>query len=137
MKIKFAMALFVALTVFCSMSGFGQTGAGQAASAPHETHKSKKNKGPGKEIASGGGDVGKGAAKGAADLGKGAAGGAGNLATGNLAGAGTSAGKGTVGFGKSVAVGSGKGTAKIGKGLGGEFKKVARKSKKKSAKDHR
>ena len=39
-------------------------------------------------------------------------------------------GKGATGFGKNVGVGTGKGAGKIGKGIGGEFKKLGRKSKK-------
>jgi len=48
-----------------------------------------------------------------------------------VAGAGASLGKGAVGFGKNTAEGTAKGVDKIGKGVGGEFKKLDGKSKEK------
>ena len=51
-----------------------------------------------------------------------------------VAGAGASLGKGAVGFGKNTAVGTTKGVGKIGKGFGGEIKKLDRKSKEKAQK---
>jgi hypothetical protein len=44
-------------------------------------------------------------------------------------------GKGVGGFGKNAGVGTGKGVAKIGKGAGGEFKKLGHKSAKKDEKN--
>ena len=128
------MALLVILTVvFIGVfitPGFSQsttdTGAdqGQVSGNKRLRKQKKRNRGPGKEMGSGGADIGKGAAKGAGDLGKGAAGGAGHLVTGHPVEATVSAGKGVGGAAKNVGVGAGKGVGKIGKGLGGEFKKI-------------
>jgi hypothetical protein len=80
------------------------------------------------QLGHGGKEIGRGVALGSADLGQGVAGGAGNLATGHPIDAGSSVAKGTVGFGKHAGVGAAKGTFKIGKGIGGLFKKLLRKS---------
>ena len=81
---------------------------------------------PGKEIGRGGADIGKGVAQGTADIARGTADGVGSLAHGSLGGAGASFGRGVVGMGKAVTVGSAKGVGRIGKGLGGEFRKIGR-----------
>jgi hypothetical protein len=95
---------------------------------PSSKHRSvshmAKRGGPGKQMGSGGKDIGKGVAKGTGQLAKGTAGSVGHLAQGNLSGAGASLGKGAGGMGKSVGVGTVKGTYKLGKGIGGELKKL-------------
>ncbi len=116
-----SMVIILAL----ALPGLGQSSTNQDSTThPRAVRQKKPARGPGKEMAHGGADIGKGAAKGSADLGKGAVGGAGNLVTGHPLSAGASVGKGVGGFGKNVGVGTGKGVAKIGKGVGGEFKKL-------------
>ena len=133
--------LFGALVFAWIVPAFGQANDAQTSAEPgaptrnikankrYKEEKRKRARGPGKEMASGGGDVGKGAAKGAGDLGKGAAGGAGNLVTGHPVNATVSVGKGVGGAAKNVGVGAGKGVGKIGKGVGGEFKKIGHKKR--------
>jgi hypothetical protein len=133
-KPKFLALCYIALIFTFALPGISQSTTDQDSTTPQkegQKKKKKKNKGPGKEMAQGGTDIGKGAAKGAVDLGEGAAGTAGNLATGNVVGAGVSASRGVVGAGTHVGIGAAKGTYKIGKGTGGLIKKVARRSKKK------
>lgn len=96
-------------------------------SQPVQKQKSKK-RGPGKEAAKGGEDIGKGVGKGAVSAGKGAGGAAVDLATLHPVDAGASLGKGAAGAGKDAGVGSAKGTAKIGKGVGGGLKKLGKKA---------
>ena len=136
------IALLLGALMFAWIApAFGQANDAQTSAEPgtptrnykankhNKEEKRKRARGPGKEMASGGGDVGKGAAKGAGDLGKGAAGGAGNLVTGHPVNAAASVGKGVGGAAKNVGVGAGKGAGKIGKGLGGEFKKIGHKKR--------
>jgi len=119
MKLKFAAVAWFALTIALGLPALGQSGAGlETTTIQKSAEKNKKTKGPGREIASGGGDVGKGTAKGAGDLAKGTAGGVGDLATGHPIDAAASVGKGAVGAGGHVGVGAVKGGAKIGKGAG-------------------
>lgn len=113
----------------------------QAASQTESLQKGKKQKrerGPGKEVAKGGEDIGKGAGKGAESLGKGTAGAAADVVTLHPIGAATDLGKGAGGAGKDVGVGTAKGTAKIGKGsakgVGRLGKKIVHHGKKKSDK---
>jgi hypothetical protein len=82
------------------------------------------NRGPGKEIGSGAGDIGKGAVKGAGNLAKGTGKGALDLATLHPINAATSLGRGAGVGGKDVAVGTVKGTVKIGMGIGKAVKKL-------------
>jgi hypothetical protein len=134
-KPKVCVMLSLALIAAFVLPAFSQSSADPDSATFEQTARTeKKTKGPGKEMAQGGGDIGKGAAKGTVDLAKGAAGGVGNLATGHPISAGTSVGKGAAGFGKNVGVGTGKGVAKIGKGMGGEFKKLGRRRSKKAEK---
>lgn len=80
--------------------------------------------GPGREIANGAGNIGVGAAKGAGHLAAGSAKAAGNLITLHPIDAAVSAGHGAGSAGKDVAVGTLKGTRKIGKGVGRLIRKV-------------
>lgn len=80
--------------------------------------------GPGREIANGAGNIGAGAAKGAGHLALGSAKAAGNLVTLHPIDAAVSAGHGAGSAGKDVAVGTVKGTGKIGKGLGRLIRKA-------------
>jgi hypothetical protein len=89
-----------------------------------QTNEPKHDRGPGKEIGSGAGDMGKGAAKGAGNLAKGTGKGALDLVTLHPINAATSVGKGAGVAGKDVGVGTVKGTGKIGKGIGKAFKKL-------------
>jgi hypothetical protein len=84
----------------------------------------KRDRGPGKVIGSGAGDIGKGAAKGAGNLAKGTGKGAVDLVTLHPINAATSLGKGAAMGGKDVGVGAVKGTGKIGKGVGKAIKKL-------------
>jgi hypothetical protein len=84
----------------------------------------KHDRGPGKEIGRGAGDMGKGAAKGAGNLAKGTGKGALDLVTLHPINAATSVGKGAGVAGKDVGVGTVKGTGKIGEGIGKAFKKL-------------
>lgn len=86
--------------------------------------KQKHERGPGKEMASGAGNIGTGVAKGAGNLAKGTAKGAGDLVTLHPVDAGASLGKGAVSAGKDAGAGTVKGTGKITKGVGREFKKL-------------
>lgn len=88
------------------------------------TDERKTDPGPGRQIGSGAGNIGIGAAKGAGDLAKGAAKGVGNLATLHPIDAGVAVGKGGVAAGKDVTVGTVKGSAKIGKGVGRAIKRI-------------
>jgi len=132
------------LRVMCFLAGtlaFGLYGWTQSSTNPTSadaqktTSQVKKKTAPGKEIGKGGEAIGKGVAKGTGNLAKGTAGSVGNLARGNVGGAGASLGKGVGGMGKNVAVSTGKGAFKIGKGLGGEFKKLGKRSKQEDEKD--
>ncbi len=82
------------------------------------------NEGAGREIGRGGEDIGKGVAQGTADLARGTAGGIGSLAHGRVGSAVGDVGKGVGETSKTVAVGTAKGAVKIGKGIGGEFRKL-------------
>ncbi len=104
----------------------------KAVDTQQSAHPPQKTNGPGKEMGKGGEDIGKGVAKGTGDLAKGTAGSVANLAHGNASGAGASFGKGAYGLGKNVTVGTGKGLGKLGKGIGGEFRKLGGKSKHKN-----
>ncbi|HEV2494325.1 MAG TPA: hypothetical protein VG204_14765 [Terriglobia bacterium] len=127
-KAAWSILCSLAIILALALPGLGQSSDEQDSTTPPKAvHQKKPARGPGKEMAHGGADIGKGAAKGSLDLGKGAAGGAGDLVTGHPLSAGASVGKGVGGFGKNVGVGAGKGFAKIGKGVGGEFKKLDRK----------
>jgi len=84
----------------------------------------KHDRGPGKEIGSGAGDIGKGAAKGVGNLAKGTGKGALDLVTLHPINAAASLGKGAVVGGKDPGVGAVKGTGKIGKGIGKAIKKL-------------
>lgn len=129
MKLGWRVMCLIAFSFALAVSGWGQTGSNHQTADSQKTEKpGKKTRGPGKEMGKGGEDIGKGVAKGTGDLGKGTAGGIGNLAHGNIGGAGASVGKGVGGLGKNVTVGTGKGLGKVGKGIGGEFKKLGRKS---------
>jgi len=92
------------------------------AQAQHD--ETKRERGPGKEIGSGAGDIGKGAAKGAGNIAKGTGKGAVDLVTLHPIVAAESVGKGAAVGGKDVAVGTVKGTGKVGKGLGKAIKKL-------------
>jgi hypothetical protein len=100
----------------------------QQSTAANRSLQKQKKRGPGKETAKGGEDIGKGVGKGAVSAGKGAGGAAADLATLHPINAGASLGKGAAGAGKDIGVGSAKGTAKIGKGVGGGFKKLGKKA---------
>ena len=131
--VKTALAMFcsLALILAISLPSFAQTNTDEeSTSAPKSDQKKKKSEGPGGDVKQGGKDIGKGAAKGAVDLGTGAAGGAVDLATGHPIDAAVSVGKGAAGAGTHLGVGAAKGTYKIGKGIGGLFKKLGRKSDK-------
>ncbi len=84
----------------------------------------KHDRGAGKEMGSGAGDIGKGAAKGVGNVAKGAGKGAVDLVTLHPINAATSVGKGAATGGKDIAVGTVKGTGKIGRGIGKAFKKL-------------
>jgi hypothetical protein len=84
----------------------------------------KHERGAGKEIGSGAGDIGKGAAKGVGNVAKGTGKGAVDLVTLHPINAAASVGKGAGVGGKDVAVGTVKGTGKIGKGIGKAVKKL-------------
>ncbi|MFZ0963749.1 MAG: hypothetical protein WAO35_23025 [Terriglobia bacterium] len=130
MRCGYRVIGFLVFTIAFSVYGWSQSNASPApAQAPKTTPQVKKQTTPGREMGRGGEDIGKGVAKGTADLVKGTAGGVGNLARGNVGSAGASFGKGVGSMGKNVTVGTVKGAAKIGKGLGGEFKKLGKKSK--------
>jgi hypothetical protein len=132
MKCGFQVFCLFAVALAFAVCGWSQSGTDQKPAETHKTsHSAKKTTGPGKEMGKGSADIGKGVAKGTGDLAKGAAGSVGDLAHGNVGGAGASLGKGAVGFGKNTAEGTAKGVDKIGKGLGGEFKKLDGKSKEK------
>jgi hypothetical protein len=132
MKPRLGVYCLFAVILAFALCGWGQSSVDQQGGDKHKTaHSEKKTTGPGKEMAKGGADIGKGVAKGTGDLAKGTAGSVGNLAHGNVAGAGASLGKGAVGFGKNTTEGTAKGVDKIGKGIGGEFKKLGGKSKEK------
>ena len=121
LKVLCVVALFALAPAFGSSE---PTTSGPAPEPPTVTSPTRKTTTPGKQIGRGGEDIGKGVAKGTGALAKGTAGSVAGLAHGNFAGAGASLGRGAVGMGKEVTVGSAKGVAKIGKGLGGEFKKI-------------
>lgn len=89
-----------------------------------QSNEPRHDRGPGKEIGSGAGDIGKGAAKGAGNLAKGTGKGALDLVTLHPINAATAVGKGVGVAGKDVAAGSVKGTGKIGKGVGKALKKL-------------
>jgi len=130
--VKYWSRVFWVMVIACGFSiyGWGQSGPGSTSADSHTSvPQGKKKAEPGKEMGKGGEDVAAGAAKGAGDMAKGAAGAAGSLAHGSVGGAGASLGKGAGGLGKNVAVGTGKGVGKIGKGIFGEFKKLGGKSK--------
>ena len=132
MKCGFRLCCVFAVAMAFAVCGWSQSSTDQKPAETHKaSHSAKKTTGPGMEMGKGSGDIGKGVAKGTGDLAKGTAGSVGNLAHGNVGGAGVSLGKGAVGFGKNTAVGTTKGVGKIGKGLGGEFKKLDGKSKEK------
>ena len=107
-------ALFAFVLAFCL---FGQP----AAELPGRSH---EQPGPARQISSGVGTIGLGAARGAGHLALGTAKGVGKLATLHPADAGLSVARGAGAAGKDVTVGTAKGTARIGKGIGREFKKV-------------
>jgi len=87
-------------------------------------NRDQHHRGAAKEIGSGAGDIGKGAAKGAGNLAKGTGKGALDLVTLHPIDAASSLGKGAGVAGKDVTVGTVKGTAKIGKGIGKAVKKL-------------
>ncbi len=135
LKPEFMMICCLALVLAFALPGFGQSNADQESTSSQKGDQGRKNNnGPGHEMGQGGIDIGRGAARGSLDLGKGVVGGAGNLVTGHPIDAGVSVGKGAAGFGKNVGVGVVKGTYKIGKGIGGEFKKLGKKSSKNNEK---
>ena len=115
------------MAVICALGvcAWGQSPPGASvADAQTIPHQDKTEVGPVKEIGKGGEDIGIGAARGTADVAKGTAGAIGNLAHGSVGGAVASFGKGAGGCAKNVAVGTGKGVAWVGRGIGGEFKKL-------------
>jgi hypothetical protein len=91
---------------------------------PNNGPNQKHDRGAGKEIGSGAGDIGTGVAKGAGNLAKGTGKGAVDLVTLHPINAATSVGRGAAVGGKDVAAGTVKGTGKIGKGIGKAFKKL-------------
>ena len=132
MKCGFRVCCLFAVALAFTVCGWSQSGTDQKQAETHKvSHSAKKTTGPGKEMGKGGEAIGKGVTKGTGDLAKGTAGSVGDLAHGNVAGAGASLGKGAAGFGKNTAEGTAKGVDKIGKGIGGEFKKLDGKSKEK------
>jgi hypothetical protein len=137
MKTRLALICLIASSLVIGAIAVAQeTRDGQQANASSqsiEKHKGK-NRGPGKEAAKGGEDIGKGVGKGAESAGKGTAGAAADLVTLHPIDAGASLGSGAAGAGKDVGVGSAKGTAKIGKGVGSGFKKLGKKALRKSDK---
>jgi len=88
------------------------------------SYERKHERGPGKEIGSGAANIGTGAAKGAGNLAKGTGKGAVDLVTLHPINAAASLGKGAGAAGKDVTVGTVKGTAKIGHGIGRAIKKL-------------
>lgn len=92
--------------------------------ASAQSDEPKHDRGPGKEIGSGAGDLGKGAAKGVGNVAKGTGKGAVDLVTLHPINAAASVGKGAAAGGKDLGVGTVKGTGKIGKGIGKAVKKL-------------
>jgi hypothetical protein len=131
------------LPAFACPSNPGQDqGTAQTQPGPQDKKqqdkKQKARTSPGKDVGTGGEDVGKGAAKGAGSLGKGTAKAAGNVATLHPGNAAADLGKGAAGAGKDVGVGAGKGAGKIGEGsakgigkLGGKIVHKGNKNKEK------
>jgi hypothetical protein len=113
-----SLMLVVALTA-CAWAQSDQPNNG-----PDNGPDQKHERGAGKEIGSGAGDIGTGAAKGAGNLAKGTGKGAVDLVTLHPINAATSVGKGAAVAGKDVTVGTVKGSGKIGKGIGKAFKKL-------------
>jgi hypothetical protein len=109
--------LLILALVVCAWT---QSQPEQPKNHPEQRH----DRGPGKEIGSGAGDVGKGAAKGAGNVAKDTGKSALDLVTLHPINAATSVGKGAAVGGKDVAEGTVKGTGKIGKGIGKAFKKL-------------
>jgi hypothetical protein len=132
---KLGLICVIASSLTIGAVAYGQqAGDDQQSTAANQSVQKQKKRGPGKETAKGGEDIGKGVGKGAVSAGKGAGGAAVDLATLHPVGAGASLGKGAAGAGKDIGVGSVKGTAKIGKGVGGGFKKLGKKALGKSGK---
>ena len=128
MGVRLRVICLVGLSVLLPTLGWSQTATtGSTASPPPAPQKNappvKYSGGPGHQMGKGGEDIGMGVARGTGDLAKGTAGGVVSLAHGNFGGAGASLGRGALGMGKDVTVGSAKGFTKIGKGIGGEFRK--------------
>ncbi len=110
--------------------GWGQSGGSPSSAPPKATDtpsadaSGPPSEGAGREIGRGGEDIGKGVAQGTADLARGTAGGIGNLAHGRVGSAVGDVGKGVGETSKTVAVGTAKGVVKVGKGIGGELRKL-------------
>jgi hypothetical protein len=123
---RLVLRIWCLMAVICGfgVSGWSQSGPGTTAAKAQTTVHQDKEVGPVKEIGKGGEDIGVGAARGTAEVAKGTAGAIGNLAHGRVGGAAASFGKGAGGMAKNVAVGTGKGEGWIGRGIGGEFKKL-------------
>ncbi|MGA3327650.1 MAG: hypothetical protein ABSF45_24585 [Terriglobia bacterium] len=125
MRLVFRMWCLTAAICALGVCGRGQSRPGASGADPQTApHQDKAEVGPVREIGKGGEDIGIGAARGTADVAKGTAGAIGNLAHGSVGSAVASFGKGAGGLAKNVAVGTGKGVAWIGRGIGGEFKKL-------------
>ncbi len=134
MRVRLRVICLVGLSVLLPALGWSQTATtGSTASPPPAPQRTapavKSSGGPGRQMGRGGEDIGLGVAKGTGELAKGTAGGVASLAHGNFGGAGASLGRGAFGMGKNVTVGSAKGFTKIGKGIGGEFRKHGHKSR--------
>lgn len=125
MRLVFRVLCLLAVPCLFAVSGWSQSTSARTTSDPEGTIRVRnKPPGPAKEIGRGGADIGKGVARGTGDLAKGTAGGVNHLAHGDVGSAGASVGRGVGGMSKHVGVATVKGVGKIGKGVGGEFKKL-------------
>jgi hypothetical protein len=111
---------YICLILIVGACAWAQSQPDPSNNGPDQKH----DRGAGKEIGSGAGDIGTGAAKGAGNVAKGTGKGAIDLVTLHPINAATSVGKGAAVGGKDVAVGTVRGTGKIGKGIGKAFKKL-------------
>ena len=121
----FRIVYFVVTLGIFGVCGWAQSNPAPAPSPSQETvHQRTESKGPAKEMAKGGEDIGIGVAKGTGELAKGTGSAVGNLARGKVGSAGASFGKGAAELGKNVTLGTAKGVFKVTKGIGGELRKL-------------
>ncbi len=125
----FALASFT--PAVAQSSANSQPEAAPAAQAPgsptpayYPPPRRKPAVGATREIGRGAGSIGTGALKGTGELAKGTANGALDLVTLHPIDASASLGRGALGAGKDVSVGTLKGTAQIGKGVGKAIRKI-------------